>query len=68
MPTCGCRYDGAGLGVYAGVCCVRVILRLYLATGPAAVGRAGEATSELIDGADVVRFAVRWMAEHLTGA
>lgn len=44
-----------------------VILRRYLATGRAATGTVGRATSELIDAADVVDFAVAWMAEHLTG-
>lgn len=44
------------------------ILDAYLATGRAAVGRVGAATSELIDGADLVSFAVAWMAEHLSPA
>ncbi len=41
------------------------ILRAYLATGRAAVGRVGGAASELIDAADLVEFAVAWMAENL---
>ena len=41
------------------------ILREYLATGRAAVGMVGGATSELLDGADLVAFAVDWMSEHL---
>ena len=41
------------------------ILRAYLATGRAAEGRVGSADSELIDAADLVEFAVRWLDEHL---
>jgi aminoglycoside N3'-acetyltransferase len=41
------------------------ILRGYLATGRAAVGVVGHATSELIDGNDLVGFAVEWMAANL---
>lgn len=41
------------------------ILRAYLATGRASVGPVGGATSELLDAADLVGFAVDWMAEHL---
>jgi aminoglycoside 3-N-acetyltransferase len=41
------------------------ILHAYLATGRAAVGRVGGAPSELLDGPDLVTFAVAWMAEHL---
>lgn len=41
------------------------ILREYLGTGRASVGTVGGATSELLDGADLVAFAVAWMAEHL---
>ncbi len=42
-----------------------VILRQYLATGRASAGVVGRADSELIEAADVVEFAVEWMAEHL---
>jgi len=42
-----------------------VILHAYLGTGRALVGRVGNATSELIDGADLVDVAVAWMAAHL---
>ncbi len=41
------------------------ILLDYLAAGRASVGLIGGATSELIDAADLVDFAVRWMADHL---
>jgi aminoglycoside N3'-acetyltransferase len=39
-----------------------VILLEYLATGRALTGRVGGATSELIDGGDLVAHAVTWMA------
>jgi aminoglycoside N3'-acetyltransferase len=42
------------------------ILRAYLATGRAATGLVGQARSELLDGPDLVAFAVAWMAEHLS--
>jgi aminoglycoside N3'-acetyltransferase len=41
-----------------------VILRDYLATGRAARGRVGGADAELIDGADLVEFAVEWIVTH----
>ncbi len=41
------------------------ILIDYLAAGRASVGSVGSATSELIDAADLVAFAVGWMGEHL---
>jgi aminoglycoside N3'-acetyltransferase len=40
------------------------ILRAYLDTGRASIGAVGGATSELLDGPDLVGFAVGWMAEH----
>lgn len=42
-----------------------VILREYLSAGRATTGVVGRATSELIDAADVVDFAVAWMAQNL---
>ncbi len=41
------------------------IVRTYLSTGRAQCGTVGNAPSEVIDGADVVRFAVEWMADNL---
>jgi aminoglycoside N3'-acetyltransferase len=38
----------------------------YLATGRAAHGRVGGASSELIDAADLVAFAVDWMVANLS--
>ncbi len=43
------------------------ILRAYLATGRAKAGRVGGAQSELLDGPDLVDFAVRWMGVNLQG-
>jgi len=40
------------------------ILCDYLATGRALIGTVGDATSELIDGADLVAFAITWMERH----
>ena len=40
------------------------ITRDYLATGRASIAPVGNATAELIDGADLVAFAVRWMEQH----
>jgi aminoglycoside N3'-acetyltransferase len=44
------------------------ILRAYLATGRASTGTVGDATSELLDGRDLVAFAAEWMATHLRPA
>ena len=43
-----------------------LILREFLATHPYAAGRVGEAPSELIDAAPLVRFGAAWMSRHLT--
>lgn len=42
-----------------------VILREYLRTGRARLGRVGDADAELIEGTDLLAFGARWMAEHL---
>jgi aminoglycoside N3'-acetyltransferase len=60
-----CLDDSDGIVDHPGDDYFGVILRQYLATGRATVGVVGGATSELIDGADIVSFAVDWMAEHL---
>lgn len=41
-----------------------VILRAYLETGRASIGTVGRAPGELLDGRDLVTFAVAWMASH----
>ena len=45
-----------------------VILKEYLATGRAAAGKVGGAQAELIDGRDLVEFAVDWIVTHAGGA
>lgn len=57
--------DSAGIVDYPGADYFTSILRAYLATGRPAQGRVGDASSELIDGADLVSFAVDWMATNL---
>ena len=41
-----------------------VILTEYLAEGRASTGQVGDTVAELIDGAELVEFAVRWMENH----
>ena len=41
------------------------ITRDYLTTDRAALGAVGGATAELLDGPDLVAFAVDWMGTHL---
>lgn len=60
-----CLDDSDGIVEYDGEDYFARILREYLAMGRARVGRVGGAASELIDAADLVPFAVRWMEEHL---
>ncbi len=60
-----CLDDSGGIVDHPGEDYFAVILRQYLATGRASTGVVGRATSKLIDAADVVEFAVAWMAEHL---
>lgn len=61
-----CLDDSAGIRQYRdGVDYFDVILERYLATGRAAQGTVGSATSELIEASDIVSFAVDWMSENL---
>ncbi len=57
--------DSTGIVDHPGEDYFASILRAYLATGRPARGRVGDASSELIDGADLVQFAVDWMATNL---
>jgi aminoglycoside N3'-acetyltransferase len=61
-----CLDDSDGIVDYPNEDYFEVILRDYFARGRAATGIVGGATSELIDAADVVAFATRWMATHLS--
>jgi aminoglycoside 3-N-acetyltransferase len=58
--------DSDGIVDHPGDDYFATILRAYLATGRAATGTVGQASSELLDGPDLVTFAVAWMAEHLS--
>jgi aminoglycoside N3'-acetyltransferase len=60
-----CLDDSDGIVDHPGEDYFATILRAYLATGAAATGRVGGAASELINAADVVDFAVDWMAANL---
>ena len=60
-----CLDDNDGIVDHPGEDYFAVILRQYLAGGRASAGVVGRATSELIEAADVVEFAVAWMTEHL---
>ena len=60
-----CLDDSDGIVDLPGEDYFAVILREYLATGRASTGIVGRATSELIEAADIVEFAVSWMADHL---
>ena len=60
-----CLDDSEGIVDRPGEDYFVLILREYFATGRAATGVVGGATSELIDAADLVEFSVAWMAEHL---
>lgn len=60
--------DSNGIVDHPGEDYFAVILREYLATGRASTGVVGRARSELLESADVVAFAVSWMADHLVSA
>jgi aminoglycoside N3'-acetyltransferase len=57
--------DSDGIVDHPGEDYFAVILRQYLASGRASTGTVGRASSELIDAADVVEFAVAWMTGNL---
>jgi aminoglycoside N3'-acetyltransferase len=57
--------DSAGIVDYPGEDYFAALLRGYLDTGRARIGTVGRARSELIDGGDLVEFAVAWMATQL---
>jgi aminoglycoside N3'-acetyltransferase len=61
-----CLDDDHGIVDHPGPDYFETILQAYLGTGRAAEGTVGGARSELIDGNDIVAFAVQWMDAHLT--
>ena len=60
-----CLDDCEGITPWQGEDYFAIILDAYLATGRAARGRVGDAASDLIDAADIVRFGARWMEKNL---
>ncbi len=60
-----CLDDSDGIVEREGEDYFAIIVREYLATGRANTGAVGGATCELIDGGDLVEFAVGWMAVNL---
>jgi aminoglycoside N3'-acetyltransferase len=64
LRTVDCLDDSDGIVEWPGEDYFATILRSYLAEGRARTGLVGGATSELIEGADLVAFAVSWMTRH----
>jgi aminoglycoside N3'-acetyltransferase len=60
-----CLDDSDGIVEYPPGDYFQFILDDYLRTVPVPAGLVGAATSELIDGADIVDFATKWMNEQL---
>jgi aminoglycoside N3'-acetyltransferase len=71
VRTVDCLDDSDGIASYEGVPDdvdeFAVILARYLATGRAATGTVGDAPAELLDGGDLVRFAVDWIVANAVG-
>lgn len=57
--------DSLGIVDWHGEDYFGLILREYLASHDAPRGLVGDATSELVDGRDLVTFGARWMSTHL---
>jgi aminoglycoside 3-N-acetyltransferase len=68
VRTVDCLDDSEGIVDYPGGDYFAVILADYLATSRASRGFVGAASSELIDAADLVDFAVSWMTDHLASS
>jgi len=60
-----CLDDAHGIVDWDGEDYFALILKAYLALGRHRAGRVGDADSELIDAADLVRFGARWMERNL---
>lgn len=65
VRTVDCLDDEFGIVDHEGEDYFGLILRDYLAQGRARTGKVGNATSELLEGEDLLPFGVQWMAEHL---
>ncbi len=61
-----CLDDSEGIAAWEGEDYFALILKAYLATGRARQGQVGDAQSELIDAADLVRFGADWMERNFT--
>lgn len=59
--------DSEGIVAFDGPDYFGLILQQYLQLGRARQGLVGNARSELLDAADLVRFASAWMTQHLGG-
>jgi aminoglycoside 3-N-acetyltransferase len=57
--------DATGIVDWDGEDYFTLLMSDYLATGRAQRGRVGNATSEVLEGGELVGFAVEWMARHL---
>ena len=62
-----CLNDNEGIFDWDGDDYFAEITRTYLRQRPHASGKVGQADSQLIDAADMVRFGARWMEENLRG-
>ena len=60
-----CLDDAHGIVDWPGEDYFALILKAWLAPGRHREGKVGDADSELIDAADLVRFGARWMEENL---
>lgn len=65
VRTVECLDDEEGIVDWPGEDYFEDLLRDYFATRRAPAGSVGDASSELLDAADVVAFGVDWMDEHL---
>lgn len=65
LRVVACLDDSKGIVEHPGEDYFATILRAYLATGRARIGTVGAAPSEVLDAADLVVFAERWMAANL---
>ena len=65
LRTVECLDDSDGIVEYDDGDYFSMITQQYIDSGRAATGRVGRATSELIDAADLVDFAVAWMTDRL---
>ena len=68
LRTVECLDDAEGIVEWQGEDYFALVLHAYLAEGRGASGRVGAARSELLDGADLLRFGADWMSTNLAAA